>query len=85
MSEFKIGDIVEAIEPIDGEYNLIGKRGKVVKILPGDLGVEFFHSFFVGHSCGGTGKEGHCRYGRKDNFKKAGISNPNSDIIIKEV
>ena len=37
MSEFKIGDIVEAIKPIDGQYNLIGKRGKVVKMLPVDL------------------------------------------------
>jgi len=85
MKAFKIGDKVEALGFVDG-VDLIGKRGKVIvlKINRYDLGVEFDESIRGGHDCTGLGKNRHCRYGITGEFKRLGISNPNSDIIIKE-
>ena len=67
--KFNIGDRVVAVLPVAGNCSLVGKIGKVICLdFDGfDLGVEFDY-YFDGHSCGGKGKQGHCRYGFNSDF-----------------
>ena len=61
--KYKIGDRVR-VKGCFGGINLKGKTGTIIsrsKIY--DCGVEFDESIVYGHSCGGRGKEGFCRWG----------------------
>lgn len=61
--KYKIGDRVRVRQCLDG-LNLKGKIGKVVAI--GEMynyGIEFDEPIAGGHSCGGKGKWGWCRWG----------------------
>jgi hypothetical protein len=61
---FHVGDRVRAISAVDGYENLIGMLGTVVHVRGDDhIGVEFDKEFARGHSAGGRGKDGFCRYG----------------------
>jgi len=89
--KFIVGNRVVAIKTVDG-WDLKGKRGKVIIIrhiritserwFDGmGIGVEF-DEYIGGHDCEGRGKMGHCRYGRFEDFRLVGVSNPNCKNII---
>ena len=87
MNKFRVGDRVIAIKAVDNKGILIGKEGIVVHIQSPNsinIGVEFLTSFVGGHSCRGNGKDGYCRYGRKDVFKLADTTpkKPTKDGLI---
>ena len=68
---FQEGDIVEAIAPVCGFSNLVGKTGKVVvpKSSTGAVGVEFSEAFEHSHSCAGKSHPDRGRYGKPEVFK----------------
>jgi hypothetical protein len=69
--DFKKGVRVEAIKAVDG-LDLIGYRGTIVSAPENsndNVGVQFDRTFSGGHSCGGRGKEGHCRFGYMSCFR----------------
>ena len=59
---YNIGDRIIAEDRIDGMM-LRGKTGTIVSLSSCDIGIEFDEPI-GGHSCGGKGKTGHCRYAR---------------------
>ena len=70
--ELHEGDRVVAIGKVDG-IDLGGLEGTVVRVeahgcIP--YGVEFDEPIVEGHSCFGSGKMGHCRFGELKDFRK---------------
>lgn len=70
--KYKIGDKVRVKECLAG-INLKGKIGKVIAIgRIYDYGIEFDEPIVTGHSCGGRGKCGCCRWGYEIELEPAG-------------
>lgn len=59
---YNIGDRIIAEDRIGGAM-LRGKTGTIVSLSSCDIGIEF-DEHIDGHSCGGRGKPGYCRYAR---------------------
>lgn len=59
---FRVGDKVKAIRPIDEKKCLVGKKGIICCITSSGIGIEFIEKFLGGHDCGHTCKNGHGRY-----------------------
>lgn len=66
---FRVGDRVIAVSPVDGKESLVGKSGRVICLLGSNLvSVEFDEPFTDGHSEHGHGKMGHCRHSNYSSF-----------------
>jgi hypothetical protein len=67
MIDFKIGDEVECVKSFP-DFPKEGWKGRVVhyseNVIPTDIcvGVEWEHSFSMGHTCDGSGKHKYCRF-----------------------
>ena len=67
-----VGDRVVAIGKVD-YMDLTEKSGVVVYINPAStypIGVEFDEPIPEGHSCWGRGRDGRCRFGKVQEFRK---------------
>ncbi len=77
MREFKIGDRVRVIDTF-ASRNMKNQVGTVIDVdekscAPWEVGVEFDEDLRMdGHSCGGRGKDGFCRWGRKRELELVG-------------
>lgn len=69
--DFRVGDRVVAVAPVDGYEFLIGRAGTVVHISRNQppIGVEFDEEFRGGHNCNSHGLRGRCRYGHHSDFE----------------
>lgn len=71
--EFKVGDRVVCVsKDDDNDKNVVGKHGVVINGRPyheGFISVQFEKKLHNGHSCGGVGKEGYCRWIHENSLK----------------
>ena len=67
MNELEIGDRVEVFR--NGNEIDAGTKGTIIEISDHIIGVEL-DEYEGGHSCGGKGKKGHCRYINSEFLRK---------------